>query len=185
MSPSVKARGWGVETPSCQLGHDFVGAGWHARMSSRLAGKGACACRKTSFQHPASAAAPRGHRRGEGSSRSSPREKERCDAVHVNSLLEEAGISPLTVRPLRHQTALPDGRTPVDLLRGSREAFDIYQSAQTHTSGAYFLAPFWATLLSNRSCERTQAAVIPYCGRSQRRMTARMGDSSLKGGSPK
>lgn len=31
-------------------------------MSSRLAGKGACACHLSGFQHPASAVAPRGHR---------------------------------------------------------------------------------------------------------------------------
>jgi hypothetical protein len=64
-----------------------------------------------------------------------------------NSLLEEAGISPKDVRLLRHQTALPDGRTPLDLLRGSREAFDTYQGTQTHTARAYFLAPFWAAFV--------------------------------------
>ena len=43
-APPVKAGGWGVETSAHQLGRRINGAGWHARMSSRLAGKGACAC---------------------------------------------------------------------------------------------------------------------------------------------
>lgn len=42
--PSVKAGRWGVETPLSKLGHRNSEAGWHARMSSRFAGKGACAC---------------------------------------------------------------------------------------------------------------------------------------------
>lgn len=41
-SRSRNTREWGVETSLSQhLGR--VSAGWHARMSSRLAGKGACA----------------------------------------------------------------------------------------------------------------------------------------------
>lgn len=43
--PVVKADRWGVETPFLQeLGRQILEAGWHARMSSRFAGKGACAC---------------------------------------------------------------------------------------------------------------------------------------------
>jgi hypothetical protein len=34
---------WGVETPAYRPVANLE-AGWHARMSSRLAGKGACAC---------------------------------------------------------------------------------------------------------------------------------------------
>jgi hypothetical protein len=40
----VKAGERGVETPLRILGRQLLEAGWHARMSSRLAGKGACAC---------------------------------------------------------------------------------------------------------------------------------------------
>jgi len=39
----VKAGEWGVRTSFSKLGHRNSEAGWHARMSSRLAGKGACA----------------------------------------------------------------------------------------------------------------------------------------------
>lgn len=35
LMPLVKAGGRGVRTPLRMLGQDFVGAGWHARMSSR------------------------------------------------------------------------------------------------------------------------------------------------------
>lgn len=36
VAPSVKAGGWGVGTPSYSTSvADFIGAGWHARMSSR------------------------------------------------------------------------------------------------------------------------------------------------------
>lgn len=57
-----------METSTDELGHRHSEAGWHARMSSRLAGKGACACHLSGFQHPASAVAPRGHRRDDEAS---------------------------------------------------------------------------------------------------------------------
>jgi len=44
VSCSRNTRERGVETPLLMLGRQFLEAGWHARMSSRLAGKGACAC---------------------------------------------------------------------------------------------------------------------------------------------
>jgi len=55
-----------VETPTDELGRRISEAGWHTRMSSRLAGKGVCACHLSGFQHPASAVAPSGHRGGNG-----------------------------------------------------------------------------------------------------------------------
>jgi hypothetical protein len=62
----AEMAGMGRGNPvSLILGQQISAAGWHARMSSRLAGKGACACRETGFQHPASAVAPSGHRRDE------------------------------------------------------------------------------------------------------------------------
>lgn len=45
---------WGVEAPHTDRSET---AGWHTRMSSRLAGKGVCACLCAGFQHPALAVA--------------------------------------------------------------------------------------------------------------------------------
>nr|WP_047166064.1 hypothetical protein [Sphingomonas sp. Y57] len=42
-SGSRNTREWGVETPLISSVIQFLEAGWHARMSSRFAGKGACA----------------------------------------------------------------------------------------------------------------------------------------------
>ena len=53
-----------METSTHTARSPILEAGWHARMSSRLADKGACACVCAGFQHPASAVAPSGHRRG-------------------------------------------------------------------------------------------------------------------------
>lgn len=41
---SRDTREWGMETPFWKARSRNSAAGWHARMSSRLAGKGACAC---------------------------------------------------------------------------------------------------------------------------------------------
>lgn len=59
---SVKKAEMGRGNPFSRILGRYA-AGWHARMSSRFAGKGACACRETGFQHPALAVAPSGHRR--------------------------------------------------------------------------------------------------------------------------
>lgn len=67
-----------------------------------------------------------------------------------NMLLDRAGIAPAQVRLLRHQTLLSDGRTPLELLRSGRPAFDSYQSRQLHAQRAYFSANYWAAFVGLR-----------------------------------
>lgn len=64
--------------------------------------------------------------------------------LKFNMLLREAGIDPVHVRLLRHQTRLPDGRTPLELWRMDREGFEHYQSHQLITQRAWFTGRWWA-----------------------------------------
>lgn len=70
--------------------------------------------------------------------------------LRFNMLLEEAGLEPGRVRLLRHQTVLPDGRTPLDLWRTDRDAFDKYQSYQLHAQRSWFASPWWACFVGTR-----------------------------------
>jgi len=67
-----------------------------------------------------------------------------------NQLLLDAGVKPENVRLLRHQTPLPGGRTPADLLLTDRAAFDYYQSLQLTIQRAHFARPFWASFVGLR-----------------------------------
>jgi hypothetical protein len=67
-----------------------------------------------------------------------------------NMLLERAGVVPGEVRLLRHQTLLADGRTPLELMRSSRGAFDIYQERQLHAQRGYFTGRYWASFVGLR-----------------------------------
>lgn len=51
--PLPRGWEWGFETPTEEPVAEKSGAGWHARMSNRLAGKGACALLRLGFEHPA------------------------------------------------------------------------------------------------------------------------------------
>ena len=70
--------------------------------------------------------------------------------LRFNMLLEQVGLGPAEVRLLRHQTLLPDGRTPLDLWRSDRSAFEDYQSFQLHAQRAHFDRPWWACFLGTR-----------------------------------
>ena len=83
--------------------------------------------------------------------------------LRFNMLLDEAGLDPGEVRLLRHQTLLPDGRTPLDLWRADRSTFDYYQSYQLHSQRAYFTSPWWACFLGTRD-GRTMFAGIYSAG---------------------
>ena len=67
--------------------------------------------------------------------------------LQFNQLLTDASINPADVRLLRHQTRLSGGKTPLDLFRAGRDAFDEYQSVQTHAQRANFRSPWWATFV--------------------------------------
>ncbi len=84
-------------------------------------------------------------------------------ALRFNMLLEEAGLDPGEVRLLRHQTVLADGRTPLDLWRADRAAFEYFQSYQLHAQRAYFASPWWACFLGTRD-GRTMFAGIYEVG---------------------
>lgn len=67
--------------------------------------------------------------------------------LRFNMLLREAGIDPSDVRLLRHQTRLPDGRTPLELWRMDRDGFERYQSCQLTAQRAWFAGKWWASFL--------------------------------------
>lgn len=67
-----------------------------------------------------------------------------------NMLLEKAALDAGKVRLLRHQTLLPDGRTPLDLWRSDKSAFNEYQSLQLNAQRAQFNHPYWACFLGMR-----------------------------------
>ena len=67
--------------------------------------------------------------------------------LKFNSLIRDAGIDPRQVRLLRHQTVLPDGRTPFDLWVQDRDLFNEYQSYQQHARRSFFLSPYWSTFV--------------------------------------
>lgn len=64
-----------------------------------------------------------------------------------NQLLEEAGVDPGATRLLRHQTILPDGRSPLDLWRSDRQGVDAYQSIQPVDQRAWFRGSWWASFV--------------------------------------
>jgi hypothetical protein len=73
--------------------------------------------------------------------------------VYFNSLLAQFGLTPETVILLRHQDkrAWP-GRTPYELWRDNRPAFEDYQSYQTFDNRSKFTrAPHWASFVATPS----------------------------------
>ena len=72
--------------------------------------------------------------------------------IHFNMLLKEAGIRPSDVRLLRHKDQRADkGRSPYELWRDDRPAFDSYQSRQSSepVRRKKLRASYWAAFVTN------------------------------------
>jgi hypothetical protein len=69
--------------------------------------------------------------------------------IKFNSLLEQYGVSPDTVILLRHQDQSANrGRTPYEMWRDDRPAFELYQRIQSINSRPKFTrAKFWASFV--------------------------------------
>ena len=67
--------------------------------------------------------------------------------LRFDILLAEASIEPAEVRLLRHQTRLPDGRTPLELWRMDHEGFERWQSYQLTAQRAWFAGKWWASFM--------------------------------------
>ena len=68
-------------------------------------------------------------------------------SLFTDSLIK-AGFNPRSVRLLRHQTKVPDRRTPYVFWRDQRYAFEEYQSVQTVGNRARLAAATWASFVS-------------------------------------
>lgn len=65
-----------------------------------------------------------------------------------NTLLDQAQISPASVRLLRHQDRrLPRNRTPFEMWRDDRAAFEAYQSHQSFGNRSKLRAEYWASFV--------------------------------------
>lgn len=71
--------------------------------------------------------------------------------IFFNSLLEQFGLTPTDVILLRHQDKhAATGRTPYELWRDDRPAFELYQSFQRVDNRTKFTrAPRWASFVAN------------------------------------
>ncbi len=68
--------------------------------------------------------------------------------IRFNMLLQGVDISPASVRLLRHQdNRSAKGRSPYELWRDNRPAFDEYQRVQTPSNRAKLEAPYWASFV--------------------------------------
>lgn len=68
--------------------------------------------------------------------------------ILFNMLLQGAGISPSSVRLLRHRdNRSAKGRSPYELWRDNRPAFEEYQRVQTFSNRVKLQAPFWASFV--------------------------------------
>ena len=63
-------------------------------------------------------------------------------------LLVKAGLAPVNVRLLRHQTKSPAGRTPYLLWRDHKPAFIEYQSVQTVGNRSKLATSLWASFVA-------------------------------------
>jgi GIY-YIG catalytic domain len=62
--------------------------------------------------------------------------------------LSDAGIDPTKVRLLRHQDSKADyGRTPYEMFKNDRPAFELYQSHQSAKRRAHLKADYWASFV--------------------------------------
>lgn len=68
--------------------------------------------------------------------------------LRFNSLLAQAGIAPGVVRLLRHQDSrAAKGKTPYELWRDDRPAFEVYQGGQSFGNRAKLKGDYWASLV--------------------------------------
>lgn len=74
--------------------------------------------------------------------------------LRLNMVFAQCGISPSEVRLLRHQDKrAPKGRTPYELWRDDRPAFEAYQRTQGENNRSRLQAPFWASFIVTTSGE--------------------------------
>lgn len=65
-----------------------------------------------------------------------------------NALLAQAGIAPSAVRLLRHQDSrAAKGKTPYELGRDDRPAFEVYQEGQSSGNRAKLKGDYWASFV--------------------------------------
>src|SRR3954451_6247637 len=65
--------------------------------------------------------------------------------LRFNTILTQAGIAPAAVRLLRHQDSRSEkGRTPYELWRDNRAAFEAYQEAQSFGNRSKLRGDYWA-----------------------------------------
>jgi hypothetical protein len=68
--------------------------------------------------------------------------------LRFNTLLAQEGIAPAAVRLLRHQDGRAErGRTPYELWRDDRPAFEAYQGAQSFGNRSKLRAEYWASFI--------------------------------------
>lgn len=68
--------------------------------------------------------------------------------LRFNSLLAQAGIPPDEVRLLRHQDSrAAKGKTPYELWRDDRPAFELYQEGQSFRNRAKLKGEYWASFV--------------------------------------
>ena len=68
--------------------------------------------------------------------------------IMFNTVLRSAGLALEDVRLLRHQDNRAErGRTPYDLWRGDRDAFNLYQSVQRIDGRPKFKSRYWASFV--------------------------------------
>lgn len=71
-------------------------------------------------------------------------------ALRFNAILEENELNPASVRLVRHKDQRSSaGRSPYELWRDDRKAFDDYQSTQRVRNRKIFSAPFWAVFVAD------------------------------------
>jgi hypothetical protein len=69
-------------------------------------------------------------------------------SLQFNTLLNQADISPAAVRLLRHQDARSaKGRSPYELWRDDRSAFEHYQKAQSFENRSRLRGDYWASFV--------------------------------------
>lgn len=77
-----------------------------------------------------------------------------------NTILQEAGFQPSTVRLIRHKDKrAKKGCTPYELWRDNRPLFDLYQSTQSIANRPKLKAPYWAVFVVNLSEETMFAGI--------------------------
>ena len=74
--------------------------------------------------------------------------------LRFNSLLAQIGVAPDAVRLLRHQDSrAAKGKTPYELWRDDRTAFEIYQEGQSFGNRVKLKGDYWASFVVNPASE--------------------------------